>query len=130
MLAIVRYCVIFTAPKQRTKERLTTVIYQYIWLAIIWGIGIFLYKVNVNKVPTTIKKHVYLLQVVILLIVISFIGLPVKFKSTSFTGKHSFQSDHVIVDKVEADPKPATTDLEKQLKLLKQTTKEIQNEID
>ena len=104
-------------------------IYQYIWLVIIWGIGIYLYKINFKKVPIIIKKHVYLLQLVILLIVIGFIGLPVKFKSTSFSGKHSFQSTHVIVDKVNADPKPATEDLEKQKTILKQNTKEIQNEI-
>ena len=105
-------------------------IYQYIWLIIIWMVGIYLYRVYVEQVPKIIKRHVYLFQFLVLLTVVSFIGTPVKFESTSFTGKHSFQSNHVIVDKVEADPKPATTDLEKQLKLLKQTTKEIQNEID
>jgi hypothetical protein len=104
-------------------------IYQYIWLVIIWVLAIYLYKVYTKKVPKIIKKHIYLLQFVLLLAVIFFIGSPIKFESTTFSGKHSFQSTPVVVDRVEADPEPAA-DLEKQTKWLKQNTKEIQDEID
>jgi hypothetical protein len=104
-------------------------IYQYVLLTVVWLIAFYLYKVYSSEVPKIIKKHIYLLQFVALLAVIIFIGTPVKFKSTTFSGKHSFQSIPVVVDKVEADPNPAA-DLEKQTKLLKQNTKEIQNEID
>lgn len=105
-------------------------IYQYVWLTVIWLISIYLYKIYSGKLPKIIKKHIYLLQFVTLLIVITFMGTPVKFESTTFSGKHSFfQSTPVVVDKIEADLEPAA-DLEKQTKWLKQNTKEIQNEID
>ena len=113
------------------RERgINKMIYQYIWLVIIWALAVYLYRVYAEKVPKIIKKHIYLLQVVVLLFIISFMGLPVKFESTTFTGKRSFQTEHVIVDKVDADPEPETADLEKQYKILKQNTKDIQNEID
>jgi hypothetical protein len=105
-------------------------IYQYIWLVIIWALSIYLYRVYAKKLPKIIKKHIYLLQVVMLLSVISFMGLPVKFESTTFSGKRSFQTEHVIVDKVDADAEPDAENLEKQYEILKQNTKDIQNEID
>ena len=105
-------------------------IYLYVNAIILYIILFTLYKKYKEYVPVGIRNNINPIQILLIIFAIYIIGSPIRMESTSSTGKVDFSSTPVLVDRVVADPKPQTSNLEEEFEKLKQQSKEISDEID
>ena len=103
--------------------------YQYISLIVTHLILLGLYLQFRKHVSDVIRNHIGKIQIYVWICMISVIGFPTKFESTSLSGKMSFNATSPnLVPRVEGTLPPSTANLEKQYEILKLHSKKVQDE--